>query len=140
MYVASRPRRARRGAAILEFSLALPVLLVLTLGTVVLALGVSQYQTVAMLAREGARWASVHGAEYQQKTGKPAVTALDVYNNAILPRAASLNPSDITYRVTWAPDNQPGSTVTVTVQCHWVPQAYLGASDLSSTSVMQINY
>ena len=112
----------------------------LTLGTIVLALGVSQYQAVALLAREGARWASVHGTEYQATTGKPAATATDVYAQVIAPRGALANPTNLTSSVTWSPNNQPGSTVAVTVKCQWAPQVYLGTVDLSSTAVMTVAY
>ena len=125
---------------ILEFALALPVLLMLTLGTIVLALGVSQYQAVALLAREGARWASVHGTEYQATTGNPAATATDVYTKVIAPKGALANPTSLTSSVTWSPNNQPGSTVTVTVKCQWSPQVYLGTLNLSSTAVMTVAY
>jgi Flp pilus assembly protein TadG len=136
----SPPPGRRRGAVILEFSLVFPVLFLLTLGTIVLSLGVSQYQTAASLAREGARWASVHGAEYQQTTGNPAASAADVYTQGILPHTSTLTCSQLTYSVTWSPNNKPGSTVSVMVNYHYEPSAYLGAIDVSSTSVMTIEY
>jgi Flp pilus assembly protein TadG len=135
-----RSRRARRGGVILEFSLAFPIFIMLSLGTTVLGFGVSQFQLVATLAREGARWASVHGAEYQQTTGKQAASATDVYNQAILPRATGLLTSNLTYSVNWAPNNQPGGTVTVAINYQWVPSAYLGTVNLASTSVMTVEY
>jgi Flp pilus assembly protein TadG len=123
-----------------EFSIVFPILLLLTLGTTVLCLGVSQFQQVATLAREGARYASVKGTDYQQATGKLSATALDVYNQAILPKTSGMTPGNITYNVTWSPNNQPGSTVTVTVNYEWLPSAYLGTIQMSSTSVMTIEY
>jgi Flp pilus assembly protein TadG len=123
-----------------EFSLTFPVLLMVTLGTTVLCLGVSQFQTVAMLAREATRYASVRGASYQQTTGKSAATAQDIYNNAILPKASGMVPGNITYNVVWSPNNQPGSTVTVTINYEWVPTAYVGTIQMSSTSVMTVEY
>ncbi len=124
----------------LEFSLVLPIFLVLTLGTAVLALGVSQFQLVAVLAREGARWASIRGAEYQQTTGKAAASAGDVYAQAILPRAPGIAPGDISCGVAWSPDNRPGSTVSVTINYRWTPAAYLGTINISDTSVMTVAY
>lgn len=135
-----RQHRHRRGATILEFSLACPILFLLTLGMVVLAQGVSQFQVVALLAREGARWASVRGAEYRATTGQPAASAVDVRTQAILPRAVGLDPQALTTTVAWSPDNTPGSQVTVTVSYRWTPAAYLGAMTLTSSSVMTVSY
>lgn len=140
MLIALKPARRRRGAAIVEFSLTLPILILLTLGTTVICLGVSQFQLVALLAREGARYASVHGTDYQASTGKSAASASDIYRQAILPRASGMTPGNITYSVAWSPNNQPGSTVTVTVNYEWVPSDYLGTIQMSSTSVMTIEY
>ena len=46
-----------------------PVTILLLLGTVVLGLGVFRYQQVQCLAREGARYASVHGPQYAADSG-----------------------------------------------------------------------
>jgi hypothetical protein len=116
------------------------VLILLTLGLSVLALAVSQFQMVATLAREGARWGSVRGAEYQQTTSKQAATSTDIYNNAILPKASGLSPNDLTYSVTWSPDNKPGSLISVTVNYQYLPSAYFGPINMSSTSVMTVSY
>ncbi len=130
----------RRGGAALQFAITAPVLLLITLGTSVLGLGVSRYQLVAELAREGARYASVHGSQYASVTGNAAATASTVYANAIAPKNVMLAPSNLTYSVTWTPNNNPGSKVTVTVTYLWVPEAYLGSMNLSSTSVMTMVY
>jgi Flp pilus assembly protein TadG len=136
----SRSSRRRRGAAIVEFSIVFPVLIMLSLGTTVLSLAVSEFQLVATLAREGARYASVRGSEYQQTTGNSAATASSVYTNAILPKASGLTPGSISYNVVWSPNNQPGSTVTVTVGYVWTPSVYVGTIQMTSTSVMTIEY
>ena len=47
-----------------EAAIVLPVVMMLTLGTCSTAMGVYYYQLVATLAREGARYASVHGSQY----------------------------------------------------------------------------
>jgi hypothetical protein len=49
-------------------------------------------------------------------------------------------PGNITYNVVWSPNNQPGSTVTVTINYEWVPTAYVGTIQMSSTSVMTVEY
>jgi hypothetical protein len=104
------------------------------------------------MAREGARWASVHGGQYAKETNQPAATPQDIFNNAIVPGAVALDPSKLSYTVTWNQNNWPlyvdndvetptGNTVTVTVTYQWVPEMYLvGPITLTSTSTSQMMY
>ena len=133
-------RQPRRGVHVVEFAMVAPLVVLLLFGLIVGGLGVFRYQEVASLAREGARYASVHGYKYSQVTGKAAATATDVYTNAIQPRMVILDPNSLNYTITWNPDNQQGSTVTVTVTYQWVPEALLGGITLGSTSTMPISY
>jgi Flp pilus assembly protein TadG len=153
-----RPRttnhRLRRGVTLVEYALILPILTLLLFGLIILGLGVSRYQQVAALAREAARWASVHGKQYQRDTGKLAATPQDIYNSAIAPRLAGLKPSLLSYKVTWNTSNEPyhaaqdGSgnlykvrnTVSVTVSYQWTPEALWSTRTLSSTSVVPMSY
>lgn len=130
----------RRGTTLVECAVIYPVTFLLLLGLIIGGLGVFRYQQTASLAREGARYASVRGAKYNQMTNKPAATPEDVYNNVIDPMAAPLDRSKITYSVTWNPDNRQGSKVTVQVNYQWLPEAYLGGINLSSTSTMFVSY
>lgn len=57
-----RIHRDDRGTSLVEFSLLLPVLLLLILGTINVALAVWQENTLAYAAREGTRYAIVHGS------------------------------------------------------------------------------
>jgi len=66
---------SRRGASAVEAAIVYPVALFFVLGLVVGAMGVFRYQETAALAREAARYASVHGASYAQATGQSAATA-----------------------------------------------------------------
>jgi len=130
----------RRAAHIVECAIAYTVVSLLIFGLIIGGLGVFRYQEVASLAREGSRYASLHGDQYHQSTGKPAATAVDVYQNAILPRAVALDSSQLNYNVSWNPNNAQGSTVTVTVTYHWVPEAFLPSMNLSSTSTAVVLY
>jgi len=130
----------RRGAAVVEFALIAPVFLLLVIGLIVGGIGILRYQEVASLAREGARYASVRGAKYEQVTANPAATPQDVYNDAILPNAVALDPNQLSYSVTWFPDKKQASQVTVQVTYQWIPEAFLGGITLSSTSIMTITY
>jgi Flp pilus assembly protein TadG len=140
-------RAVRRGATIVEFAIVVPITLLLLIGIMVGGLAVFRFQQVAMLAREGLRWASVHGADYASATGNAAATADNVFNNAIKPQAAGLDLTKLTYAVTWDTNNttshtstvagksvKVSNTVSVTVNYNWIPEAYFGGATLSSTS------
>jgi len=137
MRVRRTPNPPRRGVAqVLETAIVLPVVMMLTLGTCSTAMGVYYYQLVATLAREGARWASVHGPTYQAEHTANAPTSQDVYNNAILPMAVGLTPAQLTCVLTMT-----SNTATVTVTYPWTPDLYItGPLNLTSTSVMPITY
>ena len=147
-----RNQKRRWGATTVEFAICCPIVFFLIFATIVGGLGVFRYQQTAELAREGARWASVHGGQYAQETGHPAATAQDVYTSAIQPGAATLNLARLSYQVTWNQSNMPldasdsyslpvGNTVSVTVTYQWIPELYLvGPYSLSSTSTAQMIY
>ncbi len=130
----------RRGTTAVECALVFPITFFLIFGLIIGGMGVFRYQSVASLAREGGRYAIVHGAKYEQVTGKAAATPADIYNNAILPKAVGLDLTQLSYTVTWNPDKRPGSTVTVQLTYRWVPEALLGGIDLTSTSTMTMAY
>lgn len=148
----STARRRRRGTTVVEFALACPITLFLLFSIMVGGAGVSRYQQVAALAREGARWASVHGAQFAEETGRPAATAEDVYSTAVRPFAVALDDRYLSYSVTWNTSNAPlsvtadaerpvGNTVTVSVTYQWLPELYLiGPINLTSTSTAQMLY
>ena len=150
-----RSHRSRRGgSSLLEAAFAYPVAILLVLGLTVVGMGVFRYLQVAELAREGARYASVHGGQWAADlNGGTLTTTNNIYNNAIMPRAAALNTNTLpvsNVTVTYADNGQmptytvAGKTttniVTVTVNYHWVPALYLGSMTLSSTSKMPISY
>jgi Flp pilus assembly protein TadG len=145
--------RRRSGAALVEMAIIMPVVVLLIFGLIVGGMGIFRYQEVANLAREGARYAAVHGTQYAlENPGKTAATAQDIYNNAILPQAGALNTSKLTYSVTWNKTNSPvsatndyekptGNTVTVTVTYTWMPEWFLvGPINLSSSSTVPMSY
>ena len=147
-----RIHQQRRGTTAIEFAISCPIVFFLVFAIIVGSLGVFRYQQTAELAREASRWASVHGGQYAEETGKPAATPQDVYTNAIQPAATTLDLSRLSYEVTWDKNNMPldasedyekptGNTVTVTVTYQWFPEMYLiGPYSLSSTSKAQMIY
>jgi hypothetical protein len=141
--------------------------LLLTLGTCIVGLGIYRYEQVASLAREGARYASVHGNQFAVDVNSGTnKTSTDIYNNAIVPMAAGLNLSKVSYQVQWGTkvsgswmwtswdsstenptsiSNSSGQSlynaVQVTVTYQWTPELYLtGTLNLTSTSVMPMSY
>src|SRR5262245_828018 len=94
-------RRRRQGTILLEAAMIYPVLFVLVLGIIILGVSVFRYQQVAHAAREGARYAAVHGAKYSSEMGKSATTAQNVYDNAIKPHLSGAHTENITYAVKW---------------------------------------
>jgi Flp pilus assembly protein TadG len=144
--------RTRGGAVTVEVAFVFPVVAFLILALIVGAVGIFRYQEACYAAHEGARYAAVHGTNYQSDTGNPAATPQDVYNNAILPRLMTLDPSRLTYSVTWDKDNSPSSmttdyekpvanTVTVTVTYSWLPELYLvGPITLTGSSTLPMSY
>jgi Flp pilus assembly protein TadG len=141
----------RPAATAVEAAIILPVALFLLIGLVVGALGVFHYQEVAFLAREGARYASTHGAQYRDDAGLDPGTSddwkADIIANGINPKRMNLDPTKITVTTSWPPvinqpdhpDNWPGSKVTVTVSYQWIPSNFLlGSYTLTSTSELPI--
>ena len=142
----------RRGTSTVDFAITCPIVFFLVFAIIVGGMGVFRYQSVAALAREGARWASVHGGQYAEEKDQPAATAADIYTNAMAPGAVGLDPSQLTYTVSWNHSNMPlyvdedaenpvGNTVTVTVTYQWMPEMYIaGPITLTSTSTAQMQY
>ena len=148
-------RRARRsGTTLVESAFIYPLLLLLILGLVIGAMGIFRYQQVANLARDGARYALVHGTDYARENKQPAATPEDILENAILPHAVGLDPGKLSCTVSWDESNGPAhsvivdgqvkavaNTVSVTVSYEWFPELFLaGPITLSSTSVMPMSY
>jgi hypothetical protein len=136
-----RPQVAhRRAATAVEFAIVSSATLVMLIGVIVGALGVFRYQEVARLAREGARYAAVRGEAYSRATGQPTAVPADVHANVVLPGGVALKPALLSSNVTWSPDKQPGSLVTVTVNYKWLPEAFFGVVMFSSTATMPVTY
>jgi Flp pilus assembly protein TadG len=147
-----RPQPSRRHAAsLVEAALVYPVFILLTIGLIIVAMGVYDNLQVTALAREGARWASVHGGQYQKETGKPMATQATILSTAIIPMAVGLDTTQLMATATWDdPSEMPTylnssgkvlvNKVTVTVNYKWKPLFYLSPMTLSSTSVTMMQY
>jgi Flp pilus assembly protein TadG len=146
-------KQSRLAATTVEFAVASSATFLILLGLIIGGLGIFRYQQVARVARDAARWASVHGTQYALDTQNPAATAVDVYNQVIVPNATGLDLSHLTYSVTWNASNSSyhtstmngqtvkvANTVTVHITYNWVPEAFLGGISLTSTSVSVMCY
>ncbi len=144
----------RSGATVVECAFVYPVLFLLILGLIIGAAGIFRYWQLASLAREGARYASVHGGQYAYEMNVTAPTPDQIFNTAIAPMATGFDTTQISYSITYNTSNYPyhttldannnivpvQNTVTVTLTYQWVPEAYLGGITLTSTSVMPMSY
>ena len=123
----------RKGAVLVESAIIYPVAFLLMLGLMVGGMGVYRFQEVSHLAREGARWASTHGAQYRQDMGtypgfiggtylRTDPTPLpgllwyqvdssstagtwtgDIYNNGIRANMVALDPNLVSCQIAWPP-------------------------------------
>jgi len=154
-------RRAhRRGAAMVEAAIVLTVLLTMVFAMLDLGLAVFQRTTVAHVAREAARLASIHGdmAPPQLNQWGPDIvyyTELVIHDddeiikkeiiNAIKPSLGALDPQQTTIKLEWPDGNAtPESRISATVTSSHQPfLTFLFGSDkwtLSASTTVQINH
>ena len=102
---------ARRGSAMVEFSMVFMILLTLVMGVFEMGRTIWNYNTIAYAARQASRYASVRsslGASGYSGTPNPIDTVVHA-------NAPGLDPSLLTVTKTWTPNNSPGSRVEITV-------------------------
>ncbi len=108
-------RRFLRGQTYAEFmAVVLPTLGVL-FAIISLAMTVYTYSFVANAARDGVRYAIVHGS----RSSSPASSS-DI-QSYVRNEAQGITPSSISVSTTWNPNNSPGSTVNVQVSYTYHP-------------------
>ena len=120
-----------------ESAIVYSVLLTLVLGTMVMGLGIFRYQQIAALAREGSRWASVHGPTYQSENDAAAPTDADV-KTVILARAVILDSSALQCDLDQSKLQAGVASVVLTYT--WTPEAYFAPIKMTSTAVMPVTY
>lgn len=102
-----RLRADPRGAMAIEFGFALPVLILVTVGLIDVSMLLWSSSTIGNAAAEGARYAIVHGA--QAESPKTDVE-IETYTRT---QAVGVPVTALNVDVTWQPNNQSGSRVTV---------------------------
>ena len=132
--------RSQAGQALVEFSLAVIVLMVLVIGVVEAGRAVWNYNTLSNAVREGSRYAIVHG-------GAAADPAGPTPNNAqvelqVEQFASGLDTGDLTVTSTWLDgNNNKGSRVRVsaTYDFDTIFSSLLGIPAVTMTSTSTLN-
>jgi hypothetical protein len=128
--------------SLIEAAVVYPVTMLLLVGTLILGLGVFRFQQIQGLAREGARYASVHGPQYAADTGNAYATNSTVLTY-VQNLAAGLDTNNLSCTLTWTPSpptTSTASTVTVNLSYTWVPEGYFSSVTLTAQSVMPVTY
>jgi Flp pilus assembly protein TadG len=124
----------RRGGVAVEFAFIVPIAILLTFSALELARAVSVQASISQAAKETVRFASVRGF-----ASGAAATEADLETMAV--QLSQLADASTSAAVSWAPDNRPGSTVTVDIQTTFTPVALPfgpGGYTLTSTASMMI--
>jgi hypothetical protein len=129
-------KRQRRGMSVVECAIVYPFTILLLLSTVILGLGVFRFQQLQFLAREGARYASVHGPNYSTATGNAVASSTTVqsYLNGLAVGLNGFQCQSFTY-----PSTLPG-TVTITLTYTWKPEAFYPQVSWTASSTMPVTY
>ena len=126
-----------RGTSMAEFSLILIPCLTLFFAVMNFTLALYCYGFVGYSAHQAARYAMVHGA-----SATKTVNATDMQNYVKGLITGAIDTTQLTVNTSWSPNNQPGSTVTVTVGYTYKPLSGLVSSanlSFSQSSAMVIS-
>ncbi len=104
-----RMLRDTRGVAAVEFAFAFPILIFLLVGMLDIGRALWFTSTLDHAAREGARYASLRGAESLRPASDAEIQAF------VRNRAIGIGPNHLTVSVDWAPNSYSGGTVTIQV-------------------------
>ena len=93
----------RHGALTVEAAFVFPLMMFLLLGMVIGGMGVLRFQQVACQARETARFAAVHGGDYQlfPNAGLTHGTSDEGSSKAVEPMAAGMAVESLALQVQW---------------------------------------
>lgn len=155
------PRRPQgRGQALVEFAIVAPLFLLMLLSVIEFGRYVYTVQVLNNAAREGARYAIVHGSQSLNSTGplpggaaSPDSTGKAV-RDTVAAFAVGVPATGLTFPNTgcvhgeatgpcWQPDNGRGSTVQVTVRATFttlVPLIPLPAITVEGASTLVVNH
>ena len=120
-----------------EFALVLTPCLIMFFGIINFALALYCYDFVCYSAQQAVRYATVHGS-----TAAIPVSAAGVQTYVDGLVVGVLDTDSLTVTTTWAPNNNPGSVVTVVVSYNFPPLTTLVSSvtiPLTRTAAMVIS-
>ena len=154
--IAGVDRRTRRGPrprgqALVEFVIVAPIFFLILFAIIDFGRYVYYVQILNNAAREGTRYAIVHGAEGMPKTGPPddpsGAAVIDVVRNYAIGVIGVQDASVLTITPTWGmppatPDNDSGTKVTVEVTYAFrsvIPLVPLPAISVKGASTLVIN-
>jgi len=129
-----------RGQTLVEFAFIASAFLALSFSIMWLSRAVYAYNYVSYGAREGSRYAAVHGTDSKQP-----VTTASAVTTFVQSGTVGLDTSKLTVNTTWTPalnPGKPGSTVQVQVQYQFdlsIPFMSPVTLPLTSTSTMTIS-
>jgi Flp pilus assembly protein TadG len=123
---------SRRGAMTLEFTLSFLLFFTVVYGIMEFGRIVASYNILAGAAREGARYAIVHGS-----ASGSAATASDI-QTVVRHWAIGLDQSSVNVTTTWTPGNTPGSVVRVQAQYNVTPFTSLITQSITLQSNSQL--
>lgn len=153
------------GATLVETALASIVSLIMLLGLIQMSMALYTYHYISDAARNGTRWAIVHGSncmlntpaqthcnaqpdeirDYVRSLGYPGINAaqrMDVETTWLQKSESDTIPPTATWSDCGGVCNQPGNQVRVTVTYHFplgIPFLPSKVLDISSTSTMAIS-
>ena len=128
--------KAESGAAAIELAVVLPVFVLMSYGGMEISHYAYTRLALSDAAREGTRYAMVHGAA---SSAPASAGAIQTY---VRSRIALIDGAQVTVTTTFTPDNNPGSLVKVAVSYPFAPFVpgfdYLTARTLTSSAQMTI--
>jgi Flp pilus assembly protein TadG len=146
--------REEQGATVVEMALSVMILLTVLFGLIEICLALYTYHYVSDAAREGTRYAIVHGAACTTVSGVSCTATSDQIQTYVQDLGyPGINPSNITVTTTWsaypvggacnaAGCNGPGDLATVMAQYNFllsIPFTTATTLNLTSTSSMVIS-
>lgn len=129
-------RPGQRGASLLEFALAFLVFFAAVYGIMEFGRIVSSYNILAGAAREGARYAMVHGSASGSAASASEIQTL------VRSWAIGLDRNSVDVTTTWSSGNAPGDNVKVTASYTVTPFSgliFTNGLTLQSSSQMAIS-
>ncbi len=127
----------RSGTAFIEFGILASIFITLSFAVIDFGRMMWLNNTVEHAAAEGARYAAVRGSNKASPVNSTQVTTY------VQDRATGIPAADMNISVTWAPNNNPGGSVTVlvTYNYEYIIGSMLGFDpvDLKGRSTMIVN-